>query len=190
MEDYKEKYKIGDRVRGKRTFNGKEIEGEFNGFHLFNKLNPNSVVCAIITDDGCYDVSVDSLEFVENENERISKEIISFITDRQNWFPKEETKVSWIAWLEKQGEQNPSWSEEDEEMKLDTIKAFQLAYLYATEEENPRKRNIDWLKSIKPNHWKPSEEQLLSLQEAISIVGENSISGRNLIEILEQLKNL
>jgi hypothetical protein len=45
-----------------------------------------------------------------------------------------------------------------------------------------------WLQSIKFNHWKPSEEQILSLKEAISIVGENSISGRNLIEILEQLE--
>lgn len=41
-------------------------------------------------------------ELKESENERIRKELISFITDRKNWFPKEETKSSWIAWLEKQ----------------------------------------------------------------------------------------
>lgn len=44
-------------------------------------------------------------ELKESEDERISKEIISYITDHKNWFPKEETKNSWIAWLEKQGEQ-------------------------------------------------------------------------------------
>lgn len=44
-------------------------------------------------------------ELKENEDERIRKEIISFIADRKNWFPKEETKASWISWLEKQGEQ-------------------------------------------------------------------------------------
>ena len=44
-------------------------------------------------------------ELKENEDEKIRKELISFITDRKNWFPKEETKASWIAWLEKQGKQ-------------------------------------------------------------------------------------
>ena len=44
-------------------------------------------------------------ELLESEDERIRKELISFITNRDNWFPKEETKASWIAWLEKQGEQ-------------------------------------------------------------------------------------
>ena len=43
-------------------------------------------------------------ELKESEDDRIRKELISFITDRKNWFPKEETKASWIAWLEKQGE--------------------------------------------------------------------------------------
>ena len=41
-------------------------------------------------------------ELKESEDERIRKELISFITDRKNWFPKEETKASWIAWLENQ----------------------------------------------------------------------------------------
>jgi hypothetical protein len=42
-------------------------------------------------------------ELCESKDERIRKEIISFITNTRNWFPKEETKASWIAWLEKQG---------------------------------------------------------------------------------------
>ena len=42
-------------------------------------------------------------ELKENEDEKIRKELILFITDSGNWFPKEETKSSWISWLEKQG---------------------------------------------------------------------------------------
>jgi hypothetical protein len=56
--------------------------------------------------------------------------------------------IPWISWLEKQ--KPVEWSEEDEEMINDTIRAFQLAYPYALENENPRKKNIDWLKSLKP----------------------------------------
>lgn len=64
--DYEKKFLIGDYVKGKRTFNGEVIEGKFNGFHLYNKLNPESVVGVIDTDERCYDVSVDSIELVEN----------------------------------------------------------------------------------------------------------------------------
>jgi hypothetical protein len=95
-------------------------------------------------------------------------------------------KIKWLKSLKDrvQPQQKQEWSEEDERM-LDNI-IFEL-------EENQEHISgvtykIDWLKSLKPNHWKPSEEQILSLKEAISIVGENSISGRNLIEILEQLE--
>lgn len=85
--------------------------------------------------------------------------------DKFGRLPKDEDELaSCINYVIKR--QKPSeWSEEDERMRLETIKAFQLAYPYATEEENPRKRNIDWLKSLKPQpRWKPSEEEIKLLK--------------------------
>ena len=91
-----------------------------------------------------------------------------------------------------QPQYNQEWSEEDIKMLNEIVLDLKLLKNKDTGEEGKAayQREIDWLKSLKPqNHWKPSEEQILSLQEAISVVGENSISGRNLIEISEQLKN-
>jgi hypothetical protein len=78
--DYEQKFKIGDIVKGKRTFNGEVIEGKFNGFCLHNQLNPTSVIGVIMTHDGCYDVSVDSIEFAESEDERIKREILELVS--------------------------------------------------------------------------------------------------------------
>ena len=47
-------------------------------------------------------------------------------------------------------EQNLTWSEEDEAMCQETIDWFeQKCFPYASEEENPAKRSIGWLKSLK-----------------------------------------
>ena len=46
---------------------------------------------------------------------------------------------------------------------------------------------IDWLKSLKPNHWKPSEEQLNEVKEAIGITGTNGIV---LLSLYNDLKKL
>ncbi len=80
MKNYEEKYK-------------EDLEAA-KGWLTMAKENNNTIAIQIL----------EKLfpELKESEDERIRKEIISFITDRKNWFPKEETKSSWIAWLEKQ----------------------------------------------------------------------------------------
>lgn len=67
-------------------------------------------------------------ELAESEDERIRKELIEYIKDQQSSFisapdcrdkyeEEENNKYnSWIAWLEKQGEQKPAeWHREDEQ---------------------------------------------------------------------------
>ncbi len=50
---------------------------------------------------------------------------------------------------------------------------------------------IHWFKSIKDRYtWKPSECQLKTLQVAIDIIGEETLTGTDLKELLEQLKKL
>lgn len=57
------------------------------------------------------------------------------------------------------------WSDEDEEnlnnvvKELDITKRSRDKILYAQYD-----KLIDWLKSLKPNHWKPSEEQMESIK--------------------------
>lgn len=101
--DYEKKFLIGDSVKGKRTFNGEIIEGKFNGFYLYNNLNPESVVGVIDTGDRCYDVCVGSIELKESDDEKIRKEIIH-VFKGQTSFTSEECAKKYIAWLEKQGE--------------------------------------------------------------------------------------
>jgi hypothetical protein len=54
-------------------------------------------------------------ELKESEDERIRKEIKQFIRSRGMHLAQSKVE-SWIAWLEKQGEQKPTWKPSDEQM--------------------------------------------------------------------------
>lgn len=56
------------------------------------------------------------------------------------------------------------WSEEDENMLKSLNKLLNEASCYSCTEGVDK--ILDWLKSIKPNHWKPSEEQMEALDKA------------------------
>lgn len=45
----------------------------------------------------------------------------------------------------------------------------------------------NWLKSIKPNHWKPSKKQLMALRDLLS--GTYSIEHSKTYETIESLYN-
>lgn len=64
-----------------------------------------------------------------------------------------------ISWLEKQCKQKPIWSEEDESW----FKDIELMALSFSKDDSYRKKFFAWLKSIKSNHWKPTEEQMMTL---------------------------
>ena len=68
-------------------------------------------------ESGSYDK--DTIEYIfpelkESEDERIREKICKLLWDNA---PYEEAQ-EYIAWLEKQGEQKPAWSEEDEQYLL------------------------------------------------------------------------
>ena len=86
-------------------------------------------------------------ELVESEREQIRKNLISFFkkeygTNSNAYFAGIEVKDI-IAWLEKQGEQKPSWSERDEKNMNTIIDVIHGGTHLAYENE------IDWLKSLK-----------------------------------------
>ena len=77
-------------------------------------------------------------ELKESEDEKIRKMIINHLTQERGSLSNDEAAEA-IAWLEKQGEQKPSWSDEDEKM---------LQYVAETCQYN-RIEVVEWLKSLK-----------------------------------------
>lgn len=77
----------------------------------------------------------------------------------------------WYDALEKQNEQNPAWSEEDEKM-LDY--ALDMIEWYGGKNEDKSRLVSDWLKSLRPqNRWKPSDEQMDALEHFVRSIGES-----------------
>lgn len=146
-------------------------------------------------------------ELAESEDERARKDIKKII---QDWWkrlgdvtPGFSTEEEMLAWLEKQKlypdttariPQKPAeWSEEDEKM-IDKVAASLVTEIELLQrggfERAPIstiKKEIEWVKSLRPNHWKPSEEQILNLRYVISGC---SYDIEPLVELEEQLKKL
>lgn len=123
----------------------------------------------------------------ESEDERIIKNIKKVIGWYRGMFtekslmPEEYQEID--AWLEKQGEQKTTWSEEDEENKK-TLRF--LAYENCDAED--ASRLITWLENLKVKEqilhlqavyekpaelWKPTKEQIKALDYLIRCLGES-----------------
>ena len=91
----------------------------------------------------------------------------------------------WLKSLKPQ--QKQEWSVQDEAFLGDAIYAAKNTY----SEKCGQEELIDWLKSFKPNHWKPSDEQMEALN-AINTVGELSYveQGDLLVKLYQDLKKL
>ena len=152
-------------------------------------------------------------ELAESEDERTKKELLSFIESVQHsYLCATDRRKKWIAYLEKQKEQNGSlrvikdasewekikeqkpeeWSEEDE---VELINIVDFLNSPSTAELCPalRKKAIAWLKSLRPQpHWKPSEEQIRRLNNVI--ITDSRIWGvetkRAMMSLYEDLKKL
>ena len=98
----------------------------------------------------------------ESDDERIRKALIEHVKGIYKGCCTEEASKErdmFLAWLEKQGEQKPTWSKEDERHFSWLIEHLgQSAGLYDN--------LIDWLKSLKERYtWKPSDEQIKVCKE-------------------------
>ena len=94
--------------------------------------------------------------------------------------------------IEKQGEQNPTWSEYDEVMLHSIISDFKGFKHDNTSSLEPHFDNaIDWIKSLKDRYtWKPTEEQINAIKLARNSFVRNDSSGYSFInKILFKLEN-
>jgi hypothetical protein len=99
-------------------------------------------------------------ELKESDDEKVRKAIVELVLQSSEILGSN-NQSRMLAWLEKQGNNEQilansaktckdAWSEEDEVMCQETIDWFeQKCFPYASEEENPARRSIQWLKSLK-----------------------------------------
>ena len=91
----------------------------------------------------------------------------------------------------KKVEQKPAWSEEDERKMNWIIAILQNSTMRDANLRDANEGAENWLKSLKPrSHWKPSDEQMAALQNAIGFVGELTTRGCCLKELKAQLEKL
>ena len=134
-------------------------------------------------------------ELKESEDEKVIKEIISIVKSyRESCITEGNHRFDdCIAWLEKQGEQKPAWSEEDG-IELYTIINFLKNPSTAKSCPTLRSNAIDWLKSLKDRvqpkqEW--GEEDLYMQEQAIKCVnnsGKLEVSTEDIADWLKSLK--
>ena len=80
-----DKIKFGDKVKATRTFNGEQIVGEFMGYTLYDKENPNSVVGVVhVPGERPYDVYVSSISLAQPELTEFEKNLVEFFNNRMD----------------------------------------------------------------------------------------------------------
>jgi len=133
--------------------------------------------------------------------ERIIKDINNLLT--QLFQKMREAGYKWDAEHKqlKKIEQNPAWSEEDENYICNIIGALEILIIRETERAFDGDRNAhpkyykklqEWLKSLRPqSQWKPTDNQMKALN-AINVTGGLSYVGQaqELIALYNDLKKL
>ena len=153
-------------------------------------------------------------ELKESEDERIKRNIIAALKG-EGYYDCDLTNEC-IAWLEKQGEkpQGKSALEASKEKKIDNANKVEQSSAWSEEDDynvqclvakvtsdiqngnvGRNQELIDWLKSIKDrvqpqNLWKPSEEQIQCLYDAIEHYHTNGYPASKLNELYEQMSKI
>lgn len=108
-------------------------------------------------------------ELKENEDEKIRKDLISYLKSDKEFIPSQSDTFyrRSIAWLEKQGEQKNVWNEDDDAILNAVIQDIQGRHPNAMWNIDTSKTAavstkyvIKWLKSLKQqNHLKSTEKE-------------------------------
>ena len=130
----------------------------------------------------------------------------------KNALAKYQVSDQWDAniisrWLENKVKSNilqpqQEWSDDDERLRksciahiedeLERIRNDKYGHseIISDLKESCRER-INWLESLRSrNHWKPSDDQLIALQEAMNVVGLLTLTGSKLNCLYQEIKKL
>jgi hypothetical protein len=134
--------------------------------------------------------SVKSAEWSEEDEDMLNSCISSIEEAKENRYAYKETDgdTSYdheIAWLKSLRPVKQEWSVGDE----DRIRQIERIAQQAGCTQKLQEEIHNWLKSLRPTHWKPSEEQMEALKNSAYGAYQNG-DGPALRELYEQLKNL
>ena len=123
-------------------------------------------------------------KFEDSEDERIRKALIRFHKSTIDVDGIKGDDV--LAWLEKQGDKT-AWSEDDENRVNRLIAYFEDKESFTAEDDVVY---ANWLKSLRPqSQWKPSDEQMGALRDAIVYVEGCNSNFKGSGSVLEKLYN-
>ena len=96
--------------------------------------------------------------------------------------------INWLNSIKGRVQPKQKWSEEDEKKIKKVMYILGLDGRISNEE---LKSILDWLKSLRPQkQWKPSEEQIICLQDAINDYHRRGYKAETLETLFKQLKQL
>ena len=172
--------KIGSLVRAKETPTNIVVEGLFRGYELTDKEDSKSIVGYVFGERNgkkeLFRVSVDSIELIESEDERIRKFLIDLLSSgtwKKEW---PFSPADCVAWLEKQKEQKPAeWSDRDWNMRNNVLVRLESLLQYETQPlaNGYLENEIKWLRSISPQQKQEcGEEDMAIIDDAIYFLRE------------------
>ena len=136
-------------------------------------------------------------ELKESEDEKIIKYIIWHLKHTRMYLDNSinnhvEEAIDWLKSLKDRVQPQPKqeWSEYD---KIQLSEAIQMIEANGTwiRSEDAVKKVSNWLKSIKPNHWKPSEQNIKDLEWCADLVQDKLGVGFHRLQVfIDEIKNL
>lgn len=151
------------------------------------------------------------------ENNRWLKSIKDRVQPRQEWSEEDETVlnnliyalandrigndrdeyVSWLKSLKDRVQPQREWSEEDEKYCISVIEHLKNSITNGKPETYTSGRLTDWVRGMRERvqpqpklKWKPTEEQIMCLQDAIDDYHRRGYKAETLKSLYEQLKQL
>lgn len=102
------------------------------------------------------------VEWSEEDKEMIS-DLIDLLNGGKTTIPTK-TYINWLNVIKNRAHLQPKqgWDEKDEKIREGLINML-------SQDKEIHGAEINWLKSLRPNHWKPSKEQMEALETTIYI---------------------
>lgn len=130
-------------------------------------------------------------ELSDDEDEKMVNQLHTWMKEFGGAEEYTEKVYQWLKGLI--GKQKQEWSEEDEEIRrwiINDIKSALDNYNYNDISVEIAHKALFWLESLKPNHWKPSKEQMEALEFFIKFHQYKVIAATNGWKHYEELQSL